>query len=135
MIDIAGANLKDYKNVTLIRSDGENLPVAGGFFDAVFANMYLHHTTDPLSAIEEIFRIIRPGGSILLIDMDIHNNDWMWDEMADRWLGFKREDIDKWFTDAGFKNTMITCAEGSCCTVSPDGDNLAIGIFVAYGQK
>lgn len=135
MLEIAKSNLDSFNNVELKLSEGENLPIADDSFDAVFANMYLHHTIDPQKAIRELYRVVHTGGWLLITDMDLHNNEWMKEAMADRWLGFSRDDIKTWFINSGFKNVNITCAKGSCCTVSPDGNDLAIGIFVAYGQK
>ena len=43
-------------------SDGDSLPVGDGVFDAVFANMYLHHAPDPAAAIIELARVLKPGG-------------------------------------------------------------------------
>lgn len=135
MLKIAESNLRNFGNVSFITSGGEDLPAEDNHFDAVFANMYLHHTREPLEAIKEMFRVTRPGGWVMIIDMDTHNHKWMKEVMADRWLGFRRDDIANWFAEAGLKNPEISCAKGSCCTVSPDGNNLAIGIFIALGQK
>ena len=38
-----------------------SLPLPDASVDAVFANMYLHHCPDPLAAIREMVRILRPG--------------------------------------------------------------------------
>ena len=56
--------------------------------DAVFANMYLHHTPDPLAAIREMVRVLRPGGRLVITDMDEHPYAWLKEEMADVWQGF-----------------------------------------------
>jgi ubiquinone/menaquinone biosynthesis C-methylase UbiE len=42
------------------------LPYADASFDIVWAWGTVHHTTDPLAAITELGRVLRPGGSILL---------------------------------------------------------------------
>lgn len=135
MLEVARLNLEAFTNVELQVSQGEKLPAVDGLFNAVFGNMYLHHTMEPLAAIKELYRVLRPDGWLMLIDMDAHDQVWMREAMADHWLGFDRDNIRSWYTAAGFTNVTVTCAKGSCCTVSPDGKDLAIGIFVAYGQK
>jgi ubiquinone/menaquinone biosynthesis C-methylase UbiE len=42
--------------------DAENLPFPDASFDVVYSNGVLHHTPDTQRAIDEILRILRPGG-------------------------------------------------------------------------
>jgi ubiquinone/menaquinone biosynthesis C-methylase UbiE len=46
------------------------LPFADGAFDVVFAHQVLQHLKEPLSAIREMLRILRPGGYIAVRDVD-----------------------------------------------------------------
>ncbi len=135
MLAVASRNLAGYSNVQLREAQGAVLPVPADSFDAVFGNMYLHHTIDPAASVAELARVLRPGGWLLLIDMDAHDQEWMREAMADRWLGFKRDEVRNWYTDAGLIDVNVDCANGKCCTAAPDGKNLAISIFVAYGKK
>src|SRR5512136_588216 len=63
MLDVARRNLARAKreNVEFHAADGQSLPLPDGSVDAVFANMYLHHCPDPLAAIREMVRVLRPG--------------------------------------------------------------------------
>ena len=85
MLAVARQNLSAYDNVTWQQAEGNNLPVADNQFDAVFANMYLHHSPDPQTAIREMVRILKPGGKLVITDLDTHEQTWMRTEMADRW--------------------------------------------------
>lgn len=49
MLEQAREGLKDFSNVRYNLSDGQSLPLAEGSFDAVVANMFLHHALDPAS--------------------------------------------------------------------------------------
>ena len=91
MLDVARKNLAQFDNLEFHTADGLALPMQDASLDAVFANMYLHHCPDPLAAIVEMVRILRPGGRLIITDMDSHTHTWLKTEMADVWLGFERD--------------------------------------------
>ena len=103
MLQVAAQNLPVGDHIELRQADGAALPAADGAFDAVFANMYLHHVPDPAQAIAEMARILKPGGRLVITDLDSHDQQWMRQEMADRWLGFDRASLYDWFTAAGLR--------------------------------
>ena len=43
-------------------ADGERLPFPDNSFDVVYSNGVLHHTPDTEGAVQEIHRVLRPGG-------------------------------------------------------------------------
>jgi len=135
MLAVACRNLTSFQNVELIEAPGQKLPLPDGSLDAVFANMYLHHVPDPAAAIFEMARALRPGGVLVLTDADEHDQSWMREVMADRWLGFKRSDIRAWFEGAGLADVVVDCAKGGCCPKTTDWRLLALSIFVAMGFK
>jgi arsenite methyltransferase len=104
---------------------------------AAFANMYLHHCPDPLAAIQEMVRTLRPGGRLVLTDMDAHDHAWLKEEMADVWLGFDRAQLRDWFEQAGLVNVIVDCT-GEACQAECQGEaqaSAAISIFVATATK
>ena len=135
MLAAAGRNLAAFDNVELRETERDRLPLPDGCLDAVFGNMYLHHAPDPAAAITEMVRVLRPGGRLVLTDLDTHDEAWMREEMADRWLGFDRSHVREWYAAAGLSAVDVTCAEGTCCTSAPGGTGVALGIFVACGKK
>jgi len=135
MLAVARQKLIDYNQVELRLAEGQHLPAEDGSFDAVFANMYLHHAPDPAAAIAEMTRILKPGGKLIITDLDSHEQAWMQVEMADRWLGFDRQEIRKWYEAAGLTAVDIDCAAGSCSCTTPDAGFISLSIFVAIGQK
>ncbi|MGQ9780533.1 MAG: class I SAM-dependent methyltransferase [Bacillota bacterium] len=116
--------------------DAEALPIADGEVDYVFANMCLHHVESPPAAIKEMARALAPGGRLVITDLDKHEYEFLRTEQHDRWLGFKREDVRRWFTEAGLKEVKVDCLGEDCCAESDCGcDKAAISIFVASGVK
>jgi ubiquinone/menaquinone biosynthesis C-methylase UbiE len=112
------------------------LPVEEGTVDYAFANMYLHHVDNPPRAIAEMVRIVKPGGKLVITDMDEHHFDFLRVEQYDRWMGFKREDIARWFRAAGLKKVVVNCVGENCCADSNQGNERAtVSIFVASGEK
>ena len=135
MLEVARQRFKEHPELQLQQTDGRTLPPPDGTFDSVFANMYLHHAPDPAAAVAEMARILKPGGKLIITDLDSHDQAWMLEAMADRWLGFERDDIREWYEAAGLTQINIDCAEGTCDCAAPDGSDIALSIFVAIGQK
>ncbi len=146
MLEVAEKNLVNFKNLEFHVADSLALPLPDASLDAAFANMYLHHCPDPFSAIREMARILRPGGRLVITDMDTHTHEWLKTEMADVWLGFDRDQIRTWFEQAGLVNVVVDCTGQSCQSDCKSGagehaDTLAphasagVSIFVAAGTK
>jgi ubiquinone/menaquinone biosynthesis C-methylase UbiE len=116
--------------------EAKKLPIEDNSVDYVFANMYLHHVENPLKAIKEMKRILKPGGKLVITDVDEHEFEFLKTEQHDRWMGFDREDIKRWFIEAGLKNVFVDCVGEKCCTKSSSsGESAEISIFVASGKK
>jgi ArsR family transcriptional regulator len=88
-------------NVRFQRADVRSLPFADGSFDAAYSSMVLHHVPDPADAVGELARVTRPGGRVVIVEFTRHNLAWMRDELAHRWLGFDRGQLEGWLAGAG----------------------------------
>jgi ubiquinone/menaquinone biosynthesis C-methylase UbiE len=127
---------KDVGTIDYRIGGAENLPIEDEGVDYVFANMLLHHVEVPLTAIKEMARILKPAGALVVADLDLHGFKFLKSEHHDRWLGLKREDIRRWFLEAGLKNVRVDCAGENCCASSGSGSGYAsISIFIAFGEK
>lgn len=62
VVDVAAENFRDDPNVCIVQGDALKLPIRSGMLDAVYTAGVLHHTPNPRKGVEEIFRIVAPGG-------------------------------------------------------------------------
>jgi ubiquinone/menaquinone biosynthesis C-methylase UbiE len=77
------------------------LPLGDGEVDAALAHMVLHYLPAPQEALREMARVVRAGGSVVVVDFVPHEAEWMRDELGVLWLGFPPEEVATWFAAAG----------------------------------
>ena len=87
--------------------DAVELPLESASVDAVFAHMVLHSLEEPERAIQEMARVVRPGGLVVLVDFMPHEHEWMKQELGLLWLGFTPETITRWIAAAGLEPPRI----------------------------
>lgn len=85
----------------------EHLPLREGEADLALVSMVLHHLPEPLKAIQEAYRVLKPGSSFIIVDLLHHQQERMRERYGDRWLGFSVADIEKWLDSVGFKIDKI----------------------------
>jgi ubiquinone/menaquinone biosynthesis C-methylase UbiE len=56
-------------NVDFRCGDAENLPFADAQFDGVVTRLAVHHFADPQRAVNEMLRVLRPGGTAVIVDV------------------------------------------------------------------
>lgn len=61
--------------ITIEQNLSEQLPFADASFDIVFARAVLHHIADLSEAMEEFFRVLRPGGIFLAVREHVINDE------------------------------------------------------------
>ncbi|WP_321888306.1 class I SAM-dependent methyltransferase [Paraburkholderia bannensis] len=57
-------------NVSVEYGDAMSLPFANASFDFVTCQTVLIHVSDPMQAIREMFRVLKPGGTLLCVEPD-----------------------------------------------------------------
>jgi demethylmenaquinone methyltransferase/2-methoxy-6-polyprenyl-1,4-benzoquinol methylase len=60
-------------NVTIAQVDAQNLPFADGSFDCITMAFGLRNVTDKNSALESMFRVLKPGGKAMILEFSEPN--------------------------------------------------------------
>ena len=74
-------------------ADMYRLPLPDAGFDHVVLQMVLHYAEDPEAALREAVRVLKPGGTLVIIDLASHNNADAMTRLAHRWPGFGDDQI------------------------------------------
>ena len=121
-------------NVEFRQGDIFKLPLACRSVDAAFCVMVLHFLPEPERAIAALCRITRPGGSVIVVDLVQHKQEWMREQMAHQYLGFDRPSIEKWFDEAGAASVDYDLTGSFAGEKLARNGNRAVEIFVARAQ-
>ena len=70
MVQRAKSNLgmTDLKNITFIKTSGEDLPFEDAEFDVVISNGVINLIPDKAALLKEVMRVLKPGGRLMLAD-------------------------------------------------------------------
>ncbi len=77
---LAAKKFINNSRVKLLRADAIKLPFKNNTFDRIIASEILEHIPDDQKAIEEMFRVLVPGG-IILITVPHKNYPFFWDPL------------------------------------------------------
>ncbi len=103
----ARTRLGNLPNVELHRGDLKALPLDDESLDVALLHLVLHHVGEPPVVLAEAARALKPGGRILLIDMQRHDRREYQQQMGHVWLGFEPEQLSGWLEGAGFTGIRI----------------------------
>ena len=113
MIEFAAGVARDngYQNLEFRLGNIEEPPIDDAAVDVAFFSQALHHAEKPQRAIESAFRILRPGGRVVILDLLKHTFEEARELYADVWLGFSEVEIMQFLESAGFKNAELTVVD------------------------
>jgi ubiquinone/menaquinone biosynthesis C-methylase UbiE len=87
MLIVGQRNVDDAElaqRIRLERVDTKRMAYPDLEFDMLISNSLVHHLPDPLSFFQEVKRLVRPGGAILIRDLIRPDNDEIVNDLVDK---------------------------------------------------
>ena len=91
--------------------DIEEPPIEEKTIDLAILSQALHHAEHPQKAIDSAYRILAPGGRVIILDLHQHSFEEARELYGDRWLGFSESHLSSMLEKAGFSEIETLIAD------------------------
>jgi len=115
-------------NVELRQGSLEALPLEDGSVDAALLLLALTYVSNPGRALDEMLRVLRPGGRAVIVDLLCHDREEFRRQMGQQSLGFAPEALSRLVAQAGLQAV-------SCRTLSPEPEAKGPALLLASATK
>ena len=105
------AKANGFANLEYRLGDIQSPPLQDQEVDLAFFSQALHHARKPMQAVREAWRITKPGGRIVIIDLLKHDFEQARELYEDVWLGFSELELYEFLESAGFQDIQITVVD------------------------
>jgi len=95
-------------NLAYRLGDIEKVPLPDKSVDLAILSQALHHAHHPQAAVNEAHRILRPGGQVVILDLNEHTFEKARELYADVWLGFRESALHGFLKKAGFTKVEVS---------------------------
>ena len=97
-----------FANLEYRLGDLEEPPIEDESVDVVLFSQALHHAARPQRAVESAFRILKPSGRILILDLASHTYEQAKELYAHVWLGFSGVELHAMMERSGFCDLEVS---------------------------
>ncbi|MDF9833035.1 SAM-dependent methyltransferase [Ereboglobus sp. PH5-5] len=102
------AKRNNLANLAYKLGDIEDVPLPDASVDLAILSQALHHAQHPQKAVGEAWRILRPGGRLLVLDLKAHTFEKARELYSDVWLGFQENVLHGFLKKAGFQQVEVS---------------------------
>jgi DNA-binding transcriptional ArsR family regulator len=99
---------RGYENVELLCGEIDDREIrrsVGEGANAIFATRLLHHAASPRVTMAALAALLRPGGELVVIDYQTHEDEAFREQQADVWMGFAEGELRQLATLAGLSGS------------------------------
>lgn len=101
LVELASARLAKFSHACTAIADVHALPFQDGRFDSVLLFHTLTYAAEPTKAVRECARVLRPGGRLVLLCLDKHEQREITARYGELHSGFSPDEISRLLTKAG----------------------------------
>ena len=87
-----------------IHGSASDIPLEDGSFDSIVCRAAFKNFSEPLRALNEMHRVLKPGGRATIIDL---RKDASWEEIVTYVDGLKISRVNAWMTKFTFKHMLL----------------------------
>jgi ArsR family transcriptional regulator len=115
MLSVARANLEaaNLRHCQVRLGDIYRLSIQDDSMDVVTLHHVLHFLDEPLLALQEAARVLRPGGRLVLVDLAPHGVEELRTDHAHRRLGLGDHEVRQWCEQANLQAVTLTRLAGA----------------------
>lgn len=113
-----------------LQGTSDALPIDDEHLDGAVAGLLLHHVEDLDRTLLELARVLKPGGTLTVLELLPHNEAWMRSALGDRHLGLEPRDVMAAMGRAGFADLALDDVDDTY-RPGPDTD---LSLFLVRGK-
>jgi ArsR family transcriptional regulator len=104
MVEFGSSLAKEhgFPNLEYRLGDIEEPPIDSNSVDVALFSQALHHASVPQRALNGAYRILKPGGRVLILDLLSHTHEQARELYGHVWLGFSEIELHRLMKKAGF---------------------------------
>ena len=128
MVEAVRARTTGQAHVQVVQADLAALPLKEGELDAALCVLVLSYLADPQAVLAEAARVLRPGGVLVAVDLEAHQNEAFRQQMGQLQKGFVAADLKAQLVAAGFSDVQVR-------PIPPDLDARGPALLLARAVK